>query len=275
MDLTIIIVTHDSAAALAPCLEAIGPALRDRVLVVDNGSADETVSRARAHGVAVIAQAANVGFARAANLAARTSNAATLCFLNPDCVPSPELFAAGAGAVEAGDRRCAVPRFLDEGGHTLAGRQPGYTRLKLLADMIVTNYGETALWRRIRHASGYDDPAWSWPHGACVFIGRRCFLGLGGFDERFFLYMEDVDLGRRLTSAGGSIHSLDHRLPHHRGQGSTIPRRRRVALLNAGRVRYAALRHGPVFAGLLASIGWPSTALRAVIPERHRGRRRR
>jgi N-acetylglucosaminyl-diphospho-decaprenol L-rhamnosyltransferase len=262
VDLAIVIVTHDSNRVIRPCLESIGPSLRNRVTVVDNGSTDGTLATVRRVGIQVLVNDSNQGYGRAANLGATQARAEHLCFMNPDCEATPELFITGVETLLRAPGRCAVPMFDEGGPRLIEGRQPGYTRLKLVEDVLHSNYGDSALCRWLRARPGYHDHSWSWPYGACFFIRRTHFLDLGGFDTRYFLYMEDVDLGRRLCRDGGEVVGFATRVRHALSHGAHITRRRRQALLNEGRCRYAALQYGRPLAVSLAALVGPSAAWR-------------
>lgn len=265
MDLTIILVTHNSAEVLDRCLRGIDEGLRAQVVVVDNASRDQTLAVARQHGVRVIGNRENLGYAPAANAGARAADQPYLCFLNPDCSPSRDLFLQGLQALRSNARRCVAP-VLDEGkSGAICGRQPGYTRLKLVADTVLTNYGDNWLCRWLQDWPGYHDSTWWWAHGACFFISRDFFLQLGGFDERFYLYMEDVDFGRRLSAAGGEVADLSFRLSHQRGTSCRVSAGRRLALLNLARIRYARENYGLATALALGLIALPAWALRAAM----------
>jgi GT2 family glycosyltransferase len=265
LPLTIVVVTHNSEACLPRTLDALGPVHLPRVLAVDNGSTDATRAILARYRVPMLVNATNVGFARAANRAARAAGSAHLCFLNPDCEAPTALLAEGVSALGGRPRRCVSPAIDGGAGEVFTGAQPGYTRLKLVDDMLRSNYGDPAFCARIRAHPGYHDRRWSWPHGACFFVNRADFVALGGFDHRYFLYMEDVDFGRRLCAAGGEVVSIAGTVRHVGGQGADIDRRRRASLLNAGRIQYARLQYGRAFAALLASIAAPAAARRSVL----------
>ncbi len=264
MDLAIVVVTHDSSAMLGRCLAALGP-LAEHVIVADNASGDGTVALARAAGVKVLAHDENLGFARAANAAAATAAARCLCFLNPDCEVTPALVEHAVAALEGHPDRCVVPTLLEADGRRVDGRQPGYTRLKLWVDVLESTYGVSAFSRWLRRQRRYHDAGWAWPHGACLFIGRDLFDAVGGFDPRFFLYMEDVELGRRITARGGEVVQLDGVVRHVGAGGAAVTALRRRMLLTRGRLRYARARHGLLFAGLLAAVALPGLALRRLL----------
>lgn len=251
MNLSIIIVTHNSEDVISRCISSLGSHFKGNTLVVDNGSTDGTVSLMRKEGVKVLQLGRNMGFGQAANLGAKAVSEPFLCFLNPDCEPTPALFFKGLKALEDHPYRCVVPSLIDGNGTVVDGVQPGYTRTKLCADMLQTNCGYTLLWRWLRGRSCYNAKSWSWPHGACFFIARDFFLQLNGFSPHFFMYMEDVDLGFRIAQSGGEIVALEYQLKHHTASGSEICRSRRLFLLNSGRLMYARLYYGHLFAAFL------------------------
>lgn len=257
MSLGIVIVTFESAACLPACLAGIGPERLASTLVVDNASSDASAAVARSLGARALACGENLGFGRAATLGARRLDTSLLCFLNPDCEPLPALFEAGIAALRDAPRRCAAPVLVEAGG-AIAGAQPGYTRTKLLADLVESNYGRrSATW--LRRLPGHHDASWRWPHGACFFIHRDFFDELGGFDDAYFLYMEDVDLGRRIAQRGGEVVALDARLVHRGRQGARISRLERRALLDAGRLLYGRRVYGRAFGALLRASVLPAT----------------
>jgi GT2 family glycosyltransferase len=250
LDLSIVVVTHRSGHALPGLLASLDPGARRLVRAVDNASNDDTRALLAEAGVPTLALDANRGFAHAANLGARAATRGWLCFLNPDARVPPTLFEAGLRAVSARSGGCAAPR-LREPGRTIAGRQPGYTRWKLVCDMVETRWS-LRLAAALRRLPGHDDHGWHWPHGGCFFVERETFLHLGGFDERFFLYMEDVDFGRRLEAAGGRVAAIDETVDHEGGGSSAVSEARHRALLDAGRVRYAEIHYGGRFARALS-----------------------
>jgi N-acetylglucosaminyl-diphospho-decaprenol L-rhamnosyltransferase len=82
-------------------------------------------------------------------------------------------------------------------------------------------------------------------------VTASAFRHLGGFDEKYFVYMEDVDFGRRMSNAGGAVIALDHCLVHEGSRGSQISWKARKSLLDGARLAYAAHHHGSAFAAVL------------------------
>lgn len=254
MHITVIIVTHQSAATLGTCLRPLSGMPDVAVQVVDNASTDATREIAVRHGVRLLPLDTNRGFAAAANVGAAGVDAGLLCFLNPDCLLSDEAVAAARRALPEGFAGCGVPAF-DQRGTVVAGRQPGYTWRKVLADVMEDNRRFPGVGRRMRGHPRHHDHRWHWPLGACVFVPAAFFALMGGFDERYFLYMEDVEFGLKVHRHGGSVVGLPVTLRHGGMEGSDISSDRRRRLLNGARIQFARRHYGPLVAacaGILA-----------------------
>lgn len=260
--LSIITVTCNSATCLEGFLSCLDSGIRDRVIVVDNGSLDGTLTIARREGLHTLPMGSNLGFARAANAGARAATGDHLCFINPDCRPPQGFFHKAVATLQDNPEACLVPAFQEAGGAMVQGMQPGYTWLKLLADVLATDYRLTSTADWLSRRSGFHDHAWSWPHGACFFISRRRFLELGHFDEDYFLYMEDVDFGRRFTVQGGCIRMLPVNVLHISGQSCRALFSLRREWLDRSRIRYAFKHHGKLFGGVLWFLTLPPRGYR-------------
>jgi len=192
MNFQAIMVTHQSAAVLADSLETLRHIPGVATLVIDNASTDGSAEIAGQLGAQVIRLDHNAGFAAAANEGARHAEADVLCFLNPDCLLDEATVSTAHSILRTRPKTCTVPDFDQPNGH-VSGCQPGYTRRKLLADILETNgWNPSGLIERLKAHPSYHDGSWLWPLGSCVFIRRDFFKQLGGFDPCYFLYMEDV-----------------------------------------------------------------------------------
>ena len=250
MHTTVILVTHQSARVLDTCLDQLDGLPDLSVVVVDNASTDGTCEQARARGVRLLIRETNTGFSAAANVGAQQAKGPLLCFLNPDSHLTAETLAAARFALADRPRACATPDFT-QGDALVPGRQPGYTWRKVLADLMENNGRMPRLARHLRAHPHHHDHRWHWPLGTCLFVPAALFRELGGFDERYFLYMEDVDFGWRLHRAGGEVIALPTRIAHGSMQGSALSLHQRLPLLNAARIQFAR-RHYGLFAGGLA-----------------------
>ena len=239
---TAVVVAYRSAACIADCVRALCLAGAAAIIVVDNASDDQSASIAEGLGCDVVRLPRNHGFAVAANAGARLCTTPVVVFVNPDCVVDTATLRRGAELCDNAEPVCAVPDFRDGAGEITRGVQPGYTRRGLLADIAMLRTGGAG------RTAAREDAAWSWPLGACLFMPVAVFRRLGGFDEGYFLYMEDVDLGQRLAAAGGAIHSTETIVEHAQQQGSDVDGAERVRLLADARVRYAQAAFGPLTA---------------------------
>ncbi len=195
IDVDAVIVTHNSAGDLRALIDGPTVSSFDRVVVVDSNSSDDTLEVASGAGLEVVAQPLNKGFAAAANLGARRASGPEFALLNPDIrfahsedlgllrqhLSEPTVAAVAPALVLPGgelqDSARNVPSPRDLVVRRLTGRHPDAIRESAPVDV-------------------------DWVVGACVVLRRSAFEQIGGFDERYFLYFEDVDLGVRLAAAG-------------------------------------------------------------------------
>jgi GT2 family glycosyltransferase len=222
-DLAVIVVSHDQERFLPRCLSTLlehAEGLSLDLVVVDNsasGSARELVERDFPKARAIASE--NRGFAHACNLAAATCDAPWLLFLNPDTEVlegSLAELAAGlppetgiAGARQLDDSGALIPTMrLFPSASRAVGDSLGLERLPRRPDWL----GERELrLERYDHAFEGD-----WTIGSFMLVRREAFDAVGGFDERFFLYSEEVDLCLRVGRAGWKVvHSPALTILHH------------------------------------------------------------
>jgi lipopolysaccharide/colanic/teichoic acid biosynthesis glycosyltransferase len=227
----IVVVSYNSARDLSANWETLRAAAKRAsagLIVVDNGSVDGSVDfiadRADER-VRATTLGENLGFGAAVNIAAGMSGADYLVVVNPDVsIPAPDALVRMVAHLEEHPGAAAVaPRLLNPDGST----QPSARVVPTLGMMVArqTKLGATRWGRRreqrylrLPDRHGGHQPV-EWALGAALVVRRGDFDRVGGFDERFFLYFEDVDLCVRLRQAGQEVHylptvSLVH--DHHR-----------------------------------------------------------
>lgn len=203
---SLVIVNFNAGDALLRCLEAV--ALQTlpltRLILVDNASTDGSAKKASAFldshaALAGISDSVrnnkNLGFAAANNAAIARCNTEFIALLNPDAIPKPDWLEK---LVAAATRHPQAASF-------------GSLQMRDVAGGIIDGLGDVyhfsgACWRKrhgrkLRPADLVEGEIFS-PCAAAALYRRSAFLEVGGFDEDFFCYMEDVDLGFRLRLRG-------------------------------------------------------------------------
>ena len=196
-DLGIVVVNYGDPTLLEENLVPLARSIhRGHVVVVDNFSGltqrAATVALARREGWALIAPALNLGFGAGANAGARhliNRGCHRLLLLNPDALIDEAGVRTLADACAADPASLQCPRIVrPDGTAWFTGGTVDITAARTRAD------------------SRSDSSAPNgWVTGACLMVHSSMWQWLGGFDERYFLYWEDVDLSWRCTRAGGSL----------------------------------------------------------------------
>jgi N-acetylglucosaminyl-diphospho-decaprenol L-rhamnosyltransferase len=209
-----VVINYEAGSALARCVQSLlddtSAGDTPQVVVVDNGSSDGSANAIEeSPAVSVLRPGENLGYARAANLGIGATNAPVVAVCNPDLEvqtgtaaailsrldAEPDLAAAGPlirnpdGTIYPSAR--SVPRLRDAVGHGLLGLVQPTNRFT----------------RRYRQLDA--DPRRrrdvDWVSGAAIWLRRDALTAAGGWDERYFMYVEDVDLCWRLRQAGWRI----------------------------------------------------------------------
>lgn len=216
-DATVAIVFYDGVADLRDCLACLArQTLKPRrILVVDNSEAglpsDVVSSMPSAE---ILRDGRNLGFAGGNNLALRQAETEFFATLNADAFPEPEWLET---LVEAARSHPEAAAF---GGLQIQHENP------TLADGIGDQYHFSGLaWRRgylceLASLNLTPRPIFS-PCGAAAFFRTAELQAIGGFDEDFFCYCEDLDVGFRLWLAGQACRFVPKAVVRHRGAGST------------------------------------------------------
>ncbi|MFM8944872.1 MAG: glycosyltransferase family 2 protein [Actinomycetota bacterium] len=212
-ELAVLIVNYRTGGHLARCLDSLAARRGDlavETIVVDNASGDGSADAARGRpAVRLVENDRNVFLSPAWNQAARLTRAPWLLFLNPDTElrvgTLADLVAAGRATPRAGivgpmlrdpdgsiyTSGRAFPRIRDAVGHALLGSiRPGNR------------------FTRRYHLDGWDRTTArdvDWVSGAAMLMPREAYEAVGGFDERFLLYGEELDIATRLRATGWSV----------------------------------------------------------------------
>lgn len=219
--------------------EAVASALAEpevrEVVVVDNGSGDGSADHLRGafagEPVRVMESGANRGFGPAVNLGAAGCRAPLLFVLNSDATVVPGSLGRLATALTGDDHTGIVAPAVYQADGSL---QPGvYGRLPMRRDAVLSSG-----WVRKRADDPRQAAAPGWVSGVAMLLRRDDFLGAGGFDEAFTMYLEDVDLCRRMQEAGKAVRRVPEAGVVHRGGGSWRSPREQRRRFHESKLRY-------------------------------------
>jgi N-acetylglucosaminyl-diphospho-decaprenol L-rhamnosyltransferase len=210
-ELSIIVVSFNTRAELERCLASLDehpPHASHEVIVVDNGSTDGSPDAARARGATVIEAGENLGFGRANNLGIRASQGAIVLLLNSDTIVGADAIDRMLGVfARRPDVAVVGPRLVDAEG-----------RAELSFGRMISPWNE---WRQKRLVAGHErrdakvsavveamtrqEQIVDWVSGGCLMVRRSAADRAGLFDERYFLYTEDVDFCAAVRRTGGTV----------------------------------------------------------------------
>ncbi len=210
--LDVVIVNWNGGALLRACLASLAAAEDDlgetlalRVVVVDNASRDGSLENLPSlrHGPAVIANPDNQGFGRACNAGAARGNAPAILFLNPDArVTGASLAGAHAALMAEAGTGIVGAQLRDEAGRVQRSCARRPSAVSLVGQALLLDRARLVPSHFMTEWDHGEDRAVDQVMGAFLMIRRSLFTALGGFDERFFVYYEDVDLCARAWDAG-------------------------------------------------------------------------
>ena len=240
-----IIINWNSGQQVKHCIESLSNSISQQIIIIDNASTDGSEQTiADLPNVTLIRSAENLGFGKACNLGAQNAKAEFLLFLNPDAAVYPStlekalLFMQDPANAQVGI--CGV-QLLDESGHVARS----CTRFPSAAGFAAQAMGLDKVFPRLGHfmAEWSHDSTRQVDHviGAFFLVRHTLFESLGGFDERFFVYLEDLDFSYRARHAGWhSVYLADVQAFHAGGGTSNQVKARRLFYSLRSRLLYAA-----------------------------------
>ncbi len=270
MLLSILIVNWNVRDLLRDCLRSIEHGRGDldiEVIVVDSASGDNSAAMVAAEfpWVTLLPQTDNVGFPRGNNIALARARGDALLLLNPDTVilgdALPTLVAYLAAHPDVG---AVGPQLLNPDGSVQSSRRrfptlaTGFlesTWLQGLAPGVLRRY----------YALDLPDDATAdvdWLTGACILVPRAVYERVGGLDEDYYMYSEELDWCRRIRAAGWRVVYLPAaQVVHHVGKSSEQAVTARHINFQRAKLRYFRKYHGRAAAAvlrlfLLANYGW-------------------
>ncbi len=215
---SLLILAWNSAAHLPRCLAALSlQTYKDfEIVIVDNGSKDDALNglteRYPTLQFHIHSLEANLGFSAANNIGARLARGQWLALLNADAFPEPHWLEHLIAAAQKYPNAFFTSRQIQDGNPTLLDGEGDVYHVSGLA------------WRRNYNSPIYQTTEFQEVFSACgaaALFPRQAFLEAGGFDEDYFSYHEDVDLGFRLRLRGLRCIFVPHATVQHVGSAST------------------------------------------------------
>ena len=272
----VVIVGYNSCATLRDCVEPIVAMPGVTVTVVDNASPDGSLEAIADQPVRRLEARRNGGFAFACNLGMALGRAPRVLVLNPDARIEPaELERLAAVLASEPGVGIVGPRLLDSTGKL----EPSLSRAQDVGStwaqaLVLHRLLPRAKWANdVRQPAAHERVAYpDWLPGACV-LRRDLLERLGGVDDGFLLYCEDMDLCTRVRAAGYAVRYEPLAIARNLG-GRSAPRRSLFATFARNRIRHGRLHAGPVSAfvqhvglaagaltHMLVNVGRPAHAL--------------
>ena len=263
-DISVVTVSYNVAGLLRAMLRSIvdraDDGLQVELIVVDNASVDDSVAMVAREfpDATLIRNADNRGFGAGCNQGIAVARGRYVFLLNPDA-------SLGAGGLrtlydltEAQPKTAIVaPRLLWPDGTSQSSRRRFPTFATLLAESTIISRYLPATHSIYRRFYMVDIPeniphALDWVVGAALFCRRAVLEEVGGFDERFFMYSEELDLCRRVATAGWRVvYTPAATVTHLEGQSSKQDIPRRHIMFQTSKVQYVAKYYPALAATLL------------------------
>jgi GT2 family glycosyltransferase len=223
--LSAVVVSFNTRDDLLRCIRSLEDAvsLPIEIIVVDNASSDGSVAAVQSTfpEVRTIANSQNLGFSRANNQGLRAARGAYVLILNSDAEVRPGSVEAMAALLDREPEAAVVgPRTLNSDGTPQVSYGPALTPLAEWRQRRLVRSArrrDPRTLRRLEEESRHPRCV-DWVSGSCMLARRDALAAIGGFDEDFFLYEEDVDLCIRVRESGRKVVFTGHaEIVHHLG----------------------------------------------------------
>lgn len=242
-----VVVNYLAGAHLPACVRSLRAEGVAQVVVVDNGSEDGSLDLLREQDpdARVVASATNLGYGAGVNRGLRHCSSELVLVTNPDVVARPGSVAALVSAITDDDRvAIAGPRVEDPHGRLYPSARSFPSILEAFGHGFLGLVAPKNSFSRRYQLLDWDHQARravDWVSGSCFLARRSALLALSGFDERYFMYSEDVDLCWRARQAGlGVVYEPTAVVTHIQGVSTRHQPYRMIVAHHRSLLRFAA-----------------------------------
>lgn len=233
---SVIIVTYNSQDHIQKCLKSLQFQLKTdfEVIIVDNNSSDKTIkeiNEIKNISTKILRQTQNLGFSRANNIGAKESKGDILLFLNPDTEIEKIDLQAISDYLSNSDIGIIAPKLVMDDGKV----QSSVMNIPTLKNALLEYWlGQKNKYSQYAPTEGEPIQVEA-VYGAAIFIKRVVYESVGGFDNKYFLYFEDIDLCRKIRDKGLKvIYCPEYIVKHSVGASSkTNPKTRNLFIESA------------------------------------------
>lgn len=276
MDLSIVIVSWNSEHFIAPCLRSIferSAGLAIEVILIDNASTDGTVAAARSvsHDLVLITNKVNRGFAAGTNQGLSRAEGRFVLLLNPDVVILDGALEKMVGFfAERPDAGALGPQLLNPDGSVQPSCREfiGYEALLwevLGLSKLFPRHPRFGRWR-MGHFDHHSLREVDQPMASCLLVRREVVEQVGLMDERFPMFLNDVDLCYRIRAAGWKILFYpEAQVIHHLGQSTRLVKRRMIRSSHRSLFHFLCKYRRRPLDRLLRPVWWAGLLLTAVL----------
>lgn len=262
IDVSIVIVSWNVADLLAKCLDSIlaSPFALDRleIIVVDSASSDNTVAmlREKYPQITLLAQSQNVGFTRGNNIGFRAATGRYLFMLNPDTEIIGDAISLMVNYLDThADVGIVGPHTLNTDGSYQSSRRNFPSKsLAFFESTFLQEIAPKAMLDTY-YLNNYPDNAVldvGWMQGSALLLRREIFETLGGLDEDFVMFFEELDWCKRAADAAWRLVYLGTaQIIHHGGKSTEQSGAKKHIWFQESKIRYYRKHHGAVFAAIL------------------------
>ncbi len=260
LSVDVVVVAYNSRQCLRACIEPLAGVGGVSIFVVDNACPVRSFEIAEEFGgVRVIRTGRNGGFAYGCNAGWCAGSSEFVLFLNPDARLDVESLARMAQVLEADPTAGMVgPRtHRTDGSLAWSIRRFPSVRATYARALFIHRLAPRASWvdEVVRDPAPYERLGRvDWLPGTCFLVRRSTLEEVGGLDEAFFMYVEDMDFCRRVWGTGLEVVYCPDAICTHEG-GQSLPRSRLLPMLAASRLRYAKRHSGGAIGTLVQRAG--------------------